>query len=340
MNKFMVIILAGILIGGGIGGWRLAVSINSNKAQHIAASPLPDTGLTQESAPAGEEIIESSPQLSNTMSPAKRIRHGTAVDQDLANAKIKSPGSANENSDKLTRNINSALDGDIDKLIDLTRLINECSRGFSSEEQLQRRLDMMAQRSAQPGGAPFPQGGRGGGRSSVEYKSFEEMELGMWTQFEACQESKEVLDESLHEQIERLADSGLPTARYLYAIWAPDQDPLEPVNALDMLEYQSLALEYTWKNMNERDPLGLLAMSQSYDSVRSPMFTPGNRVLGQVFLLASMKCGIDNKWLEKRSVNFGQGVSRFQGQNMAMPTLEEDAIALAEMFCPLEPSED
>ena len=49
-----------------------------------------------------------------------------------------------------------------------------------------------------------------------------------------------------------------------------------------------------------------------------------------------MKCGVDNEWLEERSLNFSQGMSRFQAENTMMPSLEEDAAALAEMFCPQE----
>ena len=180
--------------------------------------------------------------------------------------------------------------------------------------------------------------GRGGG--SVEYQSFEEMEADMWAQFDECQVAKEVLDESLYEQVCRLAETGLPSARYLYSVWPPDQDSFLAVDTLAMLEYQSLALEYTWLNMQARDPLGLLAMAQSYSARRPSMFTPSSGIQGQVFLLASMKCGVDNEWLEERSLNFSQGISRFQAENTVMPSLEEDAAALAEMFCPQETEVD
>jgi len=270
------------------------------------------------------------------MSPAKRIRHGTAAEQDLANATLDLPSSGNEKSDRLRNRVETALEGDIDGLIDVSRLINRCGRGMNSEEQLQARLDRAAQsHSRNPDGPIMPSRGGGGG-GSVEYKSFEDMEADMWARFDECQVVKNVLDESLYEQVQRLAETGLPSARYLYAIWPPDQDSLIAMDTLELFEYQSLALEYTWMNMQQRDPLGLLAMSQSYGANRPSMFTPRNPIQAQVFRLASMKCGINNKWLTDRALNFGQGFSRFQGQNTEMPSLDEDAAALAEKFCPAE----
>ena len=111
------------------------------------------------------------------------------------------------------------------------------------------------------------------------------------------------------------------------------------VDSLELLEYQSLALEYTWMNLQERDPLGVLAMSQSYGTRPRGLFTPANFVQSQVFLLASMQCGVDNEWLSNRAVNFGQGFSRFQARYTETPDLDGDAAAIAEMFCPVQ-SED
>lgn len=338
MPKILVVAVLIVALVVGLVAWYL-----NTPGENAGLAPMDDVveqTKPETALPAiGDSAEPEQPEPRQTMSPAKRIRHGTAVEQKLENAEIETPPLGNEKSDKLLQKVNAAMDGQIDELIQITRLINDCRRGFNSEEQLQQRLDFMAQRGAQSGNLPA-RGGRGGGGGSVEFQSFEELEASLWKQYDQCQVSKEVLDESLHEQIERLAESGLASARYLYAVWPPGEDMLEVVDTLEMLEYQSLALEYTWMNMNEREPLGLLAMAQSYGSMRTPMFTPPNRIQSQVFLLASMKCGIDNKWLEERSLNFGQGFSRFQGQNTEVPSLDEDAVALAEMFCPRQPDQD
>jgi hypothetical protein len=187
-----------------------------------------------------------------------------------------------------------------------------------------------------PGGG-LPPRAEGG---SVEYRSFEELESATWAQFDECQAARGTLDEDLHDQIERLAEAGLPTARYLFALWSPGQYEDGAVGALELLEYQTRALDYTWLNMQQRDPLGLLAMAQSYSANRPALFTPSNPIQGQVFLLAALKCGIDNEWLAERSVEFGQGTGRFQARNTSMPTLEADAVSLAEAFCPSDPLPD
>jgi hypothetical protein len=331
MNKTAMSAAAIILLGG-VAAWTMYRAANDDTgAESTMGDNSPLVAVETPAAVTEPVADDTGDDGAGTMAPAKRIRHGTASGQELANTVFDLPSSGNEEVDKLIRRAEKALAGDIDALIDLARLIDGCQRGMSSEEQLQQRLDRMAQfQSRNPGGPAMP--GRGGG--SVEFESFEELEADMWARFDECQVSKEVLDESLYEQVSRLAEAGVPSARYLYAVWPPNQDSFLDVDVLELLEYQSLALDYTWLNMQERNPLGLLAMSQSYGARRPSMFTPGNGIQSQVFLLASMKCGVDNKWLERRSLNFEQSVSRFQGQGTEMPSLDDEAAALAEMFCP------
>jgi len=335
MKKYLFTAFAGVFLFAGIVGSQL---LNHPEPTFTlppsgAVIETPDTAKTN---PVVEDAeTDTNPEAPEAMPPAKRIRHGTAIEQDLANASIDLLPPGNEKSDRLRKRVEAALDGDIDGLIDLSRKINQCGRGMSSEEQIQARLHRAAESIARNPDAPI-RSVRGGGGGSVQYESVEDMEADLWARFDECQVVKDVMDETLYEQVSRLAESGLPSARYLYSVWPPDQDSLIAVDALALLEYQSLALEYTWNNMHERDPLGLLAMSQSYGANRPSMFTPRNPIQSQVFRLASMKCGIDNEWLSERALNFAQGFSRFQAHNTEIPSLEEDAVALAEKFCPLE----
>lgn len=255
------------------------------------------------------------------------------MDQGQEEGLVELQRTDNEQVDRLIGQIEAALDGDIDQLIEVTRLIDECRFGMRDEEQVQRRLDRMAQANAyNPDGPMMP--GRGGG--SVEFRSFEDLETDMWARYDQCQLANQVLDESLYELVLRLAESGLPSARYLYAVWPPEQGSPLSIDSLAMLEYQSLALEYTWLNLQQRDPLGILAMAQSYSARPLSFFTPSNPVQGQVFLLAAMKCGIENDWLAERTTNFGRGFNRFMAEATEMPSLDEDAALLAEMFCPVQ----
>ena len=333
MNRLTASTIAIVLLAGGAAAWYFSRGDEAGATDASITAAGEKSGAVFSRTPVEAAPAPADAEPAEPMSPARRIRHGTAAAQDLSNADFELPPSGNEKVDRLNDKVEKALGGDVDELLGLARLISECRRGMGSEEQLEQRLDRMARfQSRNPGGPAMP--GRGGG--SVEYQSFEEMEADMWAQFDECQLAKEVLDESLYEQVCRLAETGLPSARYLYSVWPPNQDSFLAVDTLAMLEYQSLALEYTWLNMQARDPLGLLAMAQSYSARRPSMFTPSSGIQGQVFLLASMKCGVDNKWLEERSLNFSQGMSRFQAANTVMPSLEEDAAALAEMFCPQE----
>jgi hypothetical protein len=331
VKNILVTVLALALAAAGLAAWLMRADGPAGQVLLPKMESSVDARAAESLSPTGEAGLEDDPGPPESLPPAKLIRHGVANEQELENATIQLPRSANEETDRMIRRTEKALGGDVDELIELTRLIRGCRRMEGGEDQLQRRLDRMAQFAARNPDAPVMPG-RGG---SVEYQSFEDLEADMWAQFDRCQLAKEVLDESLYEQVSRLAQSGLPSARYLYAVWPPDQGGLIAVDTLEMLEYQSLALEYTWMNMQERNPLGLLAMAQSYSSRRWPLFTPANPIQGQAFTLAAMKCGIDNEWLEARSVDFGQGFNRFQSENTVIPSLDEDAAILAERFCPL-----
>ena len=340
MNKHLYSILGVAVVLAAAGAWSM---LKSQPAGNQPAT-VTETAEISGTVDAAPEVRETEPQTETeplvNMSPARRIRHGTAIEQDLSNAVIDLPPTGNVETDRLQKRVEAALDGHVDSLIGISRKINQCSVGMSSEERFQARLDRAAKSFARNPNAPIfsARGSHGGG--GVQYKSFEDLEADMWARFDECQVVRDVMDETLHEQVTRLAESGLPSARYLYSVWPPDQDSLLAVNTLEVLEYQSLALEFTWMNMQERNPLGLLAMSQSYNAFRPPMFTPRNVVQSQVFRLASMKCGIDNEWLTDRALNFQQGTGRFQAEHTGMPSLDEDAEILAERFCPRQVDPD
>ena len=335
MNRFVSVLLLAAVIVGVIFAWRLG-PVPKDVTTPESASGLTATDTDEATLGVvgpGTETAEA--EAPPAMPPARLIRGGKAVEQDPANAVTELPPPGHGKADRLAGKVEKALGGDVDELIGLTRILSDCSRGMGSEEQVQQRLDAMAEAQARnPGGVVMSGRGRGG---SVEYRSFEDLEATMWARFDECQVAKVVLDESLYEQVCRLAESGLPSARYLYAVWPPAQDSFITADTLELLEYQNLALEYTWMNMRAREPLGLLAMAQSYSAGRPALFTPTNFVQGQVFLLASLKCGIDNEWLVKRTVNLGRGLSRFQDQNSELPDVEGDATLLAETFCPVDP---
>lgn len=332
----LILALALAALLAGLAAWLLPVTNRGATAEPTAPVVYEHAGRAAPPADSAEGGAEPGSDPPAPISPARRIRHGAVARQEGDTAPFRLERTDNEQVDRLIGKVEAALEGDIDRLVELTRLIGNCRFGMQSEDQVQQRLDRIAQANAHnPDGPVLP--GRGGG--SVEFRSFEDLETEMWSRYDQCQVAGEVLDETLYEQVLRLAESGLPSARYLYAVWPPDQGSPLSVDTLAMLEYQSLALEYTWLNLQQRDPLGLLAMAQSYGARRQSFFTPTNPLQGQVFRLAAMKCGIENDWLEERSKNFGQGFNRFMANATELPSLDEDAALLAGMFCPI-PAED
>ena len=180
MPKIIAVSAVLVVLAGGMAAWYLdrpdestGMAPTEAVVQHTEPEAIP--------AAVGDPTEPEQAEPRQTMSPAKRIRHGTAIEQKPEAAKIEAPGLGNEKSDRLLQKVNAAIDGQIDDLIQLTRLINDCRRGFNSEEQLQQRLDFLAQRGAQSGNLPA-RGGRGGGGGSVEFQSFEELEASLWKQ--------------------------------------------------------------------------------------------------------------------------------------------------------------
>lgn len=341
LRKLIPFAFAIAALATGVYFWQLPGSPVKDVAPELTgetSTPVEPAGTP----PLSTETTVVEPEASNMQSPARRIQHGTAMEEENDATNADAAEAKSPRHERFNNRVESALDGNIDDLVAITRLVSTCARGYSDEEQFQRRLERMARQGESGDGRSMfaGRGGPGGPGGSVEQQETpEQREAAMWAQFDQCQASRDVLDDDLQDEIARLAETGQPSARYLYAIWPPYDSVFDMVDSLELLEYQSLALEYTWMNLQERDPLGVLAMSQSYGTRPSGLFTPANRVQSQVFLLASMQCGVNNEWLSNRAVNFGQGFSRFQARNTEVPDLDADAAAIAEMFCPLPESD-
>ena len=109
--------------------------------------------------------------------------------------------------------------------------------------------------------------------ASGEFRQFESTDQYsdfLWQRFEQCSSIRDRLEGNLRGDLARMAENGSVTARYLYAMWPPASylGSAELDVMQDWLEYQDRALEFTWQNLFEHEPLGLLAMGQSFASAR------------------------------------------------------------------------
>ena len=86
-------------------------------------------------------------------------------------------------------------------------------------------------------------------------------------------------------------------------MWPPDQEKTARNQLIVWLEYTSKAMDFTWKNISEREPLGLLAFGQSLEAPTAYCFTVRNPVYGQAFILAAEKCGLNNQMVTTKVGN-------------------------------------
>jgi hypothetical protein len=187
--------------------------------------------------------------------------------------------------------LQSALDGKSEDAVGIGQLVRICSAETSED----RVLAMLSSYSDVQftSGRNFSFGN--GQRVSID--SFEELESFLWTQFDHCRSVQSLFDDDLHDRIHRMAENGNVVARYLYAMWPPKVTGIETEDILKRLDYQSRALEYTWKNIDAREPLGVLAFGQSFGAAQPGLFTPVDFTQNRIFLLAAKKCVQDDSSL-------------------------------------------
>jgi hypothetical protein len=92
----------------------------------------------------------------------------------------------------------------------------------------------------------------------------------------------------LGRKLEDLARAGNQMARFLYAMWAPNDELSLLLGGELLLEFETKALAFTVSNLDEGSALGLLALGLSYSS--GDYFTPQHVSLGSALLIASNLC--------------------------------------------------
>lgn len=221
------------------------------------------------------------------------------------------------------RMLESALNGEAEKAINISRLARQCNQQMT-EEWVRIRLEKMSK--ADFNTHTTHSFGNGETRS---FNSFQEYESTLWAEFDQCRSIQSLFNDDLRERLQYLAENGNVVARYLYAMWPPKQGGLGSEETLQVLEYQNRALEYTWLNIDEDEPLGVLAFGQSFDAGAPGLFTPRNFVQNEIFLLAAKKCGLGGPWLESKVAEIRQ---TWIGRVGDVP-FEESADDIKELFC-------
>lgn len=226
--------------------------------------------------------------------------------------------------------VESALTGNAEDAIASSNLMKQCNTGFK-EDQVQKYLaDFSTMKFTSETIIQFGNG------QQVTFDSLESVKAFLWKKHDQCRAVKNLLKDDLRERIKMLADNGMVTARYIYALWPPKGVGVVSEDTLELLQYQHRALEYTWRNIDEREPLGVLAFARSYAAITPGFFTPFNYMQGLNFLLAARKCGLNSSWLDAEIQAKLEQRMRFsdpENLEIFIPTLEAAADEIKKLFC-------
>lgn len=226
--------------------------------------------------------------------------------------------------------LESAIVGDIDDAVSVGELIMQCRSTYSSEQQLQSAMNRIGQSVGQ--GNPIPHILVPGTGETMKFNNFTEYENISWQRFAECQATDGMFDGRLRDRLAEEARAGSVTARFLYAMWLPKQHEINSQRLIEWITYQSNAWDFTWANIREGEPLGLLAYGRSLEQSGSIYFTPRHLNYGPAFILAAQKCGMQNQILDEKINNItGYWQDRRMMQRLNQATNLSDEIA--RMFC-------
>ena len=205
--------------------------------------------------------------------------------------------------------IETALAGNIEDTITVARELNVCDRAPFSELLITTQAKFYLENPQVERTIPDENGW------FAEAVTFNEWEAYQWKQFNQCQSIIGIFEEDLRSRIKIQAKNGHVIARYIYAMWSPSRWLPTRINAIpgiifERLDYESLALEFTWLNIDEGEPLGLFALGQSY--LRIAHFTPFHMATGYAFLSAARTCGLSNTWVDSMIDNLGDSSEQIQ----------------------------
>ena len=255
---------------------------------------------------------------------AKTIVHVTESGPDSSQL---NPEPESEFQQLVKQMVESSLAGTVEDSITLGRLMNQCGGVPRNEGQIKKNLKNMNKK--------FSRGkklGLGNDQSRT-FENFSEYEVYAQEKVDQCRVIRSIFKNDLHKQIARQAAKGNKIARYLYAMWPPSLGGRFRAGKMpEWLQYQNEALAYTWQNIDEGEPLGLLAFGQSFGNVGGGFFTPTNFRYAQAFFQAAKKCGLESQWVDgeigKYIVDLGEDID-----GLKLDRAEIRAEELKELFC-------
>jgi hypothetical protein len=105
--------------------------------------------------------------------------------------------------------------------------------------------------------------------------------------FHGCNKLRDLFTQDTRQELERLALDGHAMARYLYAIWKPEQ-ALEPETFANYVRWQLNAIQFSDANLEAGEVAGLVAYSHT---LSQGLFTGRSDLLAEILRRSSYACG-------------------------------------------------
>jgi hypothetical protein len=286
------LIATGIVLALFLAGWAVFTvlpnpnEIGGNQNNEVIS------GETASGAPQARSEEQVDPDGSSEHAPSdgprsKRIVHVPDTRKDRDNSELEN---AQGTMLLVSNQIDSALEGNADDALRVIQHAHKCVGTLQEEAALTSFIEHHRTHSQLK--MTITTGLLGAQR---EFDSFEEWSATLWQQYEDCRSTNDLLGDELRIRLGSLAMDGNSTARFLYAMLQPTESTESPEGLRQLLEYESLAYKFTHQNIEERNPLGLLALGISY---RGNLFTPHHPQVGRAFIYAAEQCGINSKLIE------------------------------------------
>ncbi len=299
------------------------------QAQHVDR-PAVDTMP----AATGIDQLEVDEQPVEDMHPkrtAKRIISNSTSTASSSSSPVEPAPVGNwENEYEASDALEAALMGDVNEAIAISDLVLQCRAGYENESIVQNNLDKMTRTAKQ--GRPLPGLFMASTGATREFKTIAEYESYTWSQYTKCQTAKSLFDKNLRKRLQDMAEAGNVHARYMYAMWVPTQSGMTNDDMLDWMTYQSHAMDYTWQNISEGEPLGLLAYGRSLEQSGHVYFTPRHTRYGPAFIMAAYKCGLKNQTIDQK---VGNMTAQWKQRNQVQAATSSDSMSdmIVKTFC-------
>jgi hypothetical protein len=227
-------------------------------------------------------------------------------------------------------NLAAAFAGDHNEAVALSGFLNQCQFTFRDRHRVEQSIARAERSFAE--GKPLTQFRPSG--PAQQFETLEAFESDQWDTFFRCDAARTLITEDFWDRLEQQADAGNPAARYLFATLM--REPPSRDFAFDRwdedLELREQAREYTWRNLEEREPLGLLALA--YSEGASMRFNAGWTTTSGVLVLAAIKCGLSTPELLQSADQILQHVERRSStQPELLEQLNNASDEARQMFC-------